>query len=615
MANIYDVASAIQQPNIVGNFNQGVQIGQQNQVFGQKQAAYQQALGDQQNIRALAPQVIAGDPNAYSQVAAIDPNEATQLQGAGDNQVRRFAGAINMLNQATKTNNPAAIDAAWQQARPYLSQIAGKPAPDHWDPSFQPGLDQAMAHIAQLPQQKSDLINVGAGGAIFDPKTRQAIYSNPGVQKTPPIVSVNLPDGSTQQYQQNPDGSLAPLRLGPQGTQAAPQGQFQTSITPASPVNSGAAAQANALLAQGMQPQEVMQRLVQSNPDQQFQLAVDPATGQFKDVSNGSAQIPAPATDVGGLGHSAPKGSSEKAPSGYRFNADKTALIPIPGGPADKGQAAAPIGDVTLTGQAYLQSLGDPSLQQQIQAIAEGRMPLPKVSRPSKQGEISPQTLQQAVAQYDPTYDQADPSSRIKARNDFTSGKSAVQLRQLNTLLGHLGGLADATDKLDNTGNTLVNAGMNAVGSTYNTKVSNFDAAARPAAEEFAALLKGGVPSVEEIKQAHDMLNANKTPDQLHGVIGTMAAQIQSRIAALNAQAKNSLGPFANKVTIITPEGQAALDHLRERGLIGKFDLGEEGAAQPTPSMQSQTQPSAQPRAVNSMGHAVIWNGSAWVPE
>ena len=119
------------------------------------------------------------------------------------------------------------------------------------------------------------------------------------------------------------------------------------------------------------------------------------------------------------------------------------------------------------------------------------------------------------------------------------------------------------------------------------------------AAEEFAALLKGGVPSVEEIKQAHEMLNANKTPDQLHGVIGTMAAQIQSRIAALNAQAKNSLGPFANKVTIITPEGQAALDHLRERGLIGKFDLGEEGAAQP-----AQQPPQAQ---TGDFSH--LWGG------
>jgi hypothetical protein len=76
-------------------------------------------------------------------------------------------------------------------------------------------------------------------------------------------------------------------------------------------------------------------------------------------------------------------------------------------------------------------------------------------------------------------------------------------------------------------------------------------------------------------------LSANKTPEQLHGVIGTMAAQIQSRISALNAMAKNSLGPFANKVTIVTPEGQAALDKLRERGLIGKFDLGEEDAGQP----------------------------------
>src|SRR6185312_10336668 len=510
MANMYDISAGIQQPNIVGNFNQGVQTAQQNQVFGERQQAYQRALAQQQNINALAPKVIAGDPSAYSQVAAIDPTQATALQGAGDDQARRYTGAINLLNQATKTNNPAAIDAAWQQARPYLSQIAGKPAPDHWDPSFQPGLDQAMAHIAQLPAQKSDLINVAAGGSIFDPKTRQAIYSNQGVPKTPPIVSVNMPDGSTQQYQHNPDGTLSPLRVAPQG---APQGVPDVQLTPNPNAPSVAADQATALVSSGADPGVAAARAMAMHPG--TTLAYDAASKTFKDVSDGSAQIGAAAgsapagisaPDTGQLGRSAPKGSEQKAPTGYQYNADRTALIPIPGGPADKRQAGSALGDPTRTGEDYLNSIGDPAMESMVKAVAEGRMPLPKIYRSGKAGEIGPTQIAQAVAQYDPTYDQADPTSRIKARNDFTSGKSAVQLRQLNTLLGHIGGLSDAADKLDNTGNTLINSAENAIGSTYNTKVSNFDAAARPAAEEFAALLKGGVPSVEEIKAAHEML-------------------------------------------------------------------------------------------------------------
>ena len=591
MANIYDVAAAIKQPDIMGNFQAGQQAAQQNQVFGEKQQAYQQALSDQQNIRALAPQVIAGDPSATEQAQAIDPQAAAQYAGAAQQHLSRLSGAIKYIDQQ---QTPQGKEAAYQQVRPYLAQFGQQPPATFAE--AEPKMEQARAQIAALSgQQKPGYINVSAGGALVDPMTGKTVYTKPGVENTPAIVSVNMLDGSMQQYQHNADGKLSPLRLAPsQGSTgsaaSAPQGQFQTTITPASPPNMGAAAQANALLAQGMQPQQVMQRLIQANPDQKFQLAVDPQTGQFKDVSDGSAQFSGAApSSPDQLGRSAPKGSDQKAPTGYQYNADHTALVPIPGGPADKGQAASPLGDPTQTGASYLQSIGDPAMEAMVKAVAEGRMPLPKIYRSGKAGEIGPTQIAQAVAQYDPTYDQADPTSRIKARNDFTSGKSAVQLRQLNTLLGHIGGLSDAADKLDNTGNTLINSAENAIGSTYNTKVSNFEAAARPAAEEFAALLKGGVPSVEEIKAAHAMLDANKTPAQLNGVIGTMAAQIQSRIAALHAQAQNSLGPFANKVTIITPEGQAALDKLREKGLIGKFDLGE------APQNEAQAAPASVP--------------------
>jgi hypothetical protein len=139
-----------------------------------------------------------------------------------------------------------------------------------------------------------------------------------------------------------------------------------------------------------------------------------------------------------------------------------------------------------------------------------------------------------------------------------------------------LGGLSDAADKLDNSGVPVYNSVANAVTSHLgNPQVSNFNSARDPAAEEFAALMKGGVPAEGEIQAARSNLSANMSPDQLHGAIGTMAAQVQSRISALQWRAQTALGPYASKVPIITPEGQAALDTLRSKGLIGKFDAGE----------------------------------------
>lgn len=577
MGNIYDVASAIQQPNVVGNFNQGVQtvqLRQQNQNTLNKQNL---AAQDQQNIRSLAPQVIAGDPNAYSQVAAIDPAQATQLQGAGDDQVRRFSGAINMLNQATKTNNPAAIDAAWQQARPYLSQIAGKPAPDHWDPSFQPGLDQAMAHIAQLPQQKSDLVNVAAGGAIFDPKTRQAIYSNPGVQKTPPIVSVNLPDGSTQQYQQNPDGSLAPLRLGPQGTQAAPQGQFQTSITPASPVNSGAADQANALLAQGMQPQEVMQRLVQANPGQQFQLAVDPATGQFKDVSNGSAQIPqdnaAQASDQ--LGRSAPKISAQDMFAKNKEFADQlraSGAITTPdeydevlrngklGSDFQGSSDVAPLGDSSKSGMEYLATLPKGS-SDIVKGLLNGTVALPTGStlkNPFWQSALA------SVKHADPTWNQAAFKQYADTRKYMTIGKGGSLINSINTGAQHLQKLVDDINALDNGGSSDYNALANNLSGRFGGQaVTNFMGDVTPVASELASIYKnGGTPTDQETQHWREALSPNMSRGQQLNVVRGWIDLLAGKLNATHNQYRSSMSPLSEPLNVINPKAEQALEKI-----------------------------------------------------
>ena len=205
MANMYDISAGIQQPNIVGNFNQGVQTAQQNQVFGEKQQAYQQALAQQQNINALAPKIIAGDPAATEQAQAIDPAAAAQYAPAAAQHLQRISGAIRYIDQQS---TPQAKEAAYQNVRPYLAQFGQEPPATFAE--AEPKMEQARAQIAALQgTQKPGFINVAAGGALVDPVTGKPVFQNQGVPKTPPIVSVNMPDGSTQQYQHNPDGTLS----------------------------------------------------------------------------------------------------------------------------------------------------------------------------------------------------------------------------------------------------------------------------------------------------------------------------------------------------------------------------------------------------------------------
>lgn len=70
------------------------------------------------------------------------------------------------------------------------------------DPNSLPALEKIADALS--PQSKSGLINVGAGGSVFDPATRTAVYTNPGVEKPAQIVTINRPDGTTQQFQNTP---------------------------------------------------------------------------------------------------------------------------------------------------------------------------------------------------------------------------------------------------------------------------------------------------------------------------------------------------------------------------------------------------------------------------
>lgn len=149
---------------------------------------------------------------------------------------------------------------------------------------------------------------------------------------------VNVGDGSGGTIQMGYDGRTNQLSR-PTIAGASPSGDFQTSITPSTPANTGAADQANGMLAMGMQPDQIMMKIIQANPKQRLEITLDPATGKFRDVSDGSmrdtslstamgatpAQLTpaslnspapmAPAPMHGGLGYTPPKTTSLMSPA------------------------------------------------------------------------------------------------------------------------------------------------------------------------------------------------------------------------------------------------------------------------------------------------------------
>lgn len=363
MANIYDMNAALNLPNIVGEYQKGQLFAQQRDQNANLLQQQQQSLQDQGNLRALAPQVIAGDPNAYAQAAAIDPKAAEGYQGAGDDMLRRLQGAISYLDQQT---DPRAKQAVFQSSvRPFLSRLAAQNG--HEVPmdvtQAQPGIDSMKARIAELAKPKgAGLINVGAGGAVFDPATRQLVYQNPGVAKAPGIVAVNLPDGTTQQYQQLPDGSLAPLRIAGQGApQAAPQG---AGTPDASDPMTGFIAQANQAVSSGV-----------ATPAQ----AEEWLRQKAQEVTAQAQQSPA------GLGRSAPKQTKE-----------------------DEESFGAPQQVVDAQGNPHLVQFGNRGGQREVSGLTKPDMTPAQAAKAAVQQQKAEASKTDAVDAYDQSIDQID---------------------------------------------------------------------------------------------------------------------------------------------------------------------------------------------------------------
>lgn len=169
---ILPVSQMLQATDVVGNFQRGL-------AFGQQQREAKRQDEERQQLRNLAPSIQQGDPAAFGQAAAINPEYAAAQQGAGDDGLRRLKGAIGFIEQAQKSGNPQAVEAAYQQVRPYLARFGQQPPATFAE--AEPKFMEAKARIAMLDQggQQQRNLSVSPGSAIVDPATGQVIYERP----------------------------------------------------------------------------------------------------------------------------------------------------------------------------------------------------------------------------------------------------------------------------------------------------------------------------------------------------------------------------------------------------------------------------------------------------
>lgn len=102
--------------NFLQDYMQGYQSG--NAMVDNTRNMIQQT-----QVRKLAPDIVAGDPNAYAQAAAIDPKKATTFQQSGDNIALRTRDAAKYLSSALESGDQNKIAYARQTIKPFMDTL------------------------------------------------------------------------------------------------------------------------------------------------------------------------------------------------------------------------------------------------------------------------------------------------------------------------------------------------------------------------------------------------------------------------------------------------------------------------------------------------------------
>lgn len=162
------------------------------------------------------------------------------------------------------------------------------------------------------------------------------------------------------------------------------------------------------------------------------------------------------------------------------------------------------------------------------------------------------------LTKVDPKFD----TNRYDVKKSFENGPDSKSVVSGNTVIGHLGSMADAADKLDNTSfkkyNDFGNWLNREVGSD---KTAPFRVARRGVASELGTLLKGGVASEGEVNGWLKEIDSSDTPGTLKSTIGQIAETINSRIDALDA--KRALLPQAARSTpLLSDKSQKIISRL-----------------------------------------------------
>lgn len=264
-----------------------------------------------------------------------------------------------------------------------------------------------------------------------------------------------------------------------------------------------------------------------------------------------------------------------------RLELDPLGINGATSGATADGSAPSPLAQAIASGvhgDELLKLLPDDK-QGTIKALTEGRMPFPSnaaMQSPYWQGMLS------LVSAYDPEFDAVNYGSRAATRKDFTSGKASQSVNALNTVMGHIDELMNASDALDNTSYPWLNSAKNylkdkAGDTKQQTAIKNFNIARQAVVDEVERAYRGTGGSEAGIEEWKKSLSTADSPEALHAASKQLLHLLGSKLDALGDQYSKGMGTSKTGLELLSPKAQAVYDRAFGRSQRKDQSTGASG--------------------------------------
>jgi hypothetical protein len=250
----------------------------------------------------------------------------------------------------------------------------------------------------------------------------------------------------------------------------------------------------------------------------------------------------------------------------------------IQGGGSQGGATATP-SSPDLHGEDFLKTVKDPTMVNAIKQLAQYKGVLP--SGAALRSPYWQNLLNNLVPQYDPSFSAPMYPTRQKMMQDFTSGKTAVNIRAINTALAHLDQLNNDVSSLGNSNFEPVNVAKNYAKEKLgigNVKGAKLDATA--VRSELANAFKQSGATDAEIAQFMDTFSTNNGPNNQTGVNRAAVRLLEGRMHNINDQWTQAMG-IPPSFRILSPQSQEIYDRI----------VGNKSAEQPVGPQQPGAAP------------------------